>query len=609
MKTFLFLTVYCILPTIWSMEGLSKMIIADEVVLDENESFARQITKRNTTYIIRYDFDLNGASIRIPDGCTLRFDGGCLRNGTLLGAGTRINTDAGYRLFHNVVFQGFDLPFLDVRWVGGVGDFNESNYKGTDNGAAFSEAIDLTGKYYPGLPIRVVGRFLIATPIRTEYDVNLIGSHSNSRRLLVSEPSPSSPSLLYVDEGVTAFKMVGQGKTRKSANYSFHNLKISGGASSCFLEYTASGAPGRVSVVEECEFRGLGDCIKLLSTGQDTMLGNLTVSKCNVWYCGKFLSAFSSGNNRTLTNLIVENCSVEQGSAEQFHLENVFGPIIIRNNIIEDIISAIYITSISAKIRIEDNYFEALTGDAIKVVSKNMNTDVYLGGNFYNDPIQFNMSMCQVFDLDFEKCASKSVFRMCTMDKSCVNLPLFDLSWISLYCLFDPDQMTGVIPSITYPLIDKTVGRFLAMSCGTAYGECLRHEYDKVPSEADCFAFIVDGTTLTIGLGINGSAVYNTIYTRKKSCLVYRQLPYAKGRNSLYIKGSESCSIGVPQFIPISEGSITDIRLATIDNTIACTRSNRPTIDKPLGFSVFDIDLKIPVYWDGVSWYAEKQGN
>lgn len=41
--------------------------------------------KANTIYEIRYDFDLNGNTISIPDNCELKFVGGSLKNGTING--------------------------------------------------------------------------------------------------------------------------------------------------------------------------------------------------------------------------------------------------------------------------------------------------------------------------------------------------------------------------------------------------------------------------------------------------------------------------------------------------------------------------------------------
>ena len=53
------------------------------IILRKNKSLAEQVTKKNTIYEIRYDFDLNGQEITIPEGCTLDFQGGSLSNGTI----------------------------------------------------------------------------------------------------------------------------------------------------------------------------------------------------------------------------------------------------------------------------------------------------------------------------------------------------------------------------------------------------------------------------------------------------------------------------------------------------------------------------------------------
>ena len=44
------------------------------------------INESNTIYEIKYDFDLNGATINIPENCILKFDGGRIVNGELGGA-------------------------------------------------------------------------------------------------------------------------------------------------------------------------------------------------------------------------------------------------------------------------------------------------------------------------------------------------------------------------------------------------------------------------------------------------------------------------------------------------------------------------------------------
>ena len=54
------------------------------VVLDKDKTFAEQVTQENTIYEIRYDFDLGGLPKEIPAGCVLKFEGGSLRNGTIV---------------------------------------------------------------------------------------------------------------------------------------------------------------------------------------------------------------------------------------------------------------------------------------------------------------------------------------------------------------------------------------------------------------------------------------------------------------------------------------------------------------------------------------------
>lgn len=56
------------------------------VILRSNKSFAEQLTREDTIYEIRYDFDLDGESVSIPTNSILQFNGGSLSNGTLSGS-------------------------------------------------------------------------------------------------------------------------------------------------------------------------------------------------------------------------------------------------------------------------------------------------------------------------------------------------------------------------------------------------------------------------------------------------------------------------------------------------------------------------------------------
>lgn len=53
--------------------------------VEKNILTANMLSEANTTYEIRHDFDLGGETIEIQEGCTLKFEGGSLTNGTLSG--------------------------------------------------------------------------------------------------------------------------------------------------------------------------------------------------------------------------------------------------------------------------------------------------------------------------------------------------------------------------------------------------------------------------------------------------------------------------------------------------------------------------------------------
>lgn len=60
------------------------------VVLCRAKSFDAQVVRPNAVYVIKHCFNLNGKSLVIPEGCSLVFDGGELKNGLLVGHNTQL---------------------------------------------------------------------------------------------------------------------------------------------------------------------------------------------------------------------------------------------------------------------------------------------------------------------------------------------------------------------------------------------------------------------------------------------------------------------------------------------------------------------------------------
>ena len=77
-----------------NFSGLGRIILRKNIVLDDrvykNILTQNMINKSNTIYEIRYDFDLNGQNIEIPENCMLDFQGGNITNGVLFSDKTRV---------------------------------------------------------------------------------------------------------------------------------------------------------------------------------------------------------------------------------------------------------------------------------------------------------------------------------------------------------------------------------------------------------------------------------------------------------------------------------------------------------------------------------------
>lgn len=113
--------------------GLGRIILRKNIVEVEDPIYGKvkkniitqdMINKSNTIYEIRYDFDLNGAEITIPEGCVLDFQGGSLNNGTITGNNTDIKAFDNIVIFQRILING---TWIVVNIYSSWFDFNFEN--------------------------------------------------------------------------------------------------------------------------------------------------------------------------------------------------------------------------------------------------------------------------------------------------------------------------------------------------------------------------------------------------------------------------------------------------------------------------------------------------
>lgn len=77
-----------------------------------------RVPNTNTIFVIKYDFDLDGAEITVPADCVLEFEGGSLSNGTLTGTDTQIKAQKT-SIFTGITIAGtWNVPYITSDWFG-----------------------------------------------------------------------------------------------------------------------------------------------------------------------------------------------------------------------------------------------------------------------------------------------------------------------------------------------------------------------------------------------------------------------------------------------------------------------------------------------------------
>lgn len=89
-----------------TFSGLGYRILRKNIQSNKNILTQSMINMPNNVYKIRYDFDLNGATINLPANSVLKFVGGSIKNGTLNGNNTVIKAGSNAVIFDSVVIEG-----------------------------------------------------------------------------------------------------------------------------------------------------------------------------------------------------------------------------------------------------------------------------------------------------------------------------------------------------------------------------------------------------------------------------------------------------------------------------------------------------------------------
>lgn len=91
------------------------------VILRQDKAYKEQFSFPHTIYVVRYNFDLNGAEISLLGNCVLKFEGGSLSNGTI--SGESITIESNMACLHDITLNiKVNNGYIHYKWAKDVSD-------------------------------------------------------------------------------------------------------------------------------------------------------------------------------------------------------------------------------------------------------------------------------------------------------------------------------------------------------------------------------------------------------------------------------------------------------------------------------------------------------
>ena len=339
----------------------------NHIVLRRDLSFSEQVTKENTIYEIRHNFDLNEEEVTIPEGCILDFQGGSFSNGTIVGNDTTIQASL-VRIFElNVNLSGsWKVQYVYPEWMGARGDGV------TDDSDCISKSIELS--YVVNKPVFITGVYLISNDIEINLGLRFFGTyiHSDSYQFRNNSCLLVKDCNGFILNGISSI----DSPNKIGSDIIFENVSLKSDYRADFIHTHCAGRPPRLARFKNCNIEYFKSFITLHNDGNDTSWGIMEFDNCLMYHNYCVLKTDSAQqSHRTITNLIVHNCNISSLNSENpvFDLQHVYGPITITNCIAESLGCLLKVTNASVtNIEISKNYFEGIRGYIVDISSKSV---------------------------------------------------------------------------------------------------------------------------------------------------------------------------------------------------------------------------------------------
>ena len=355
-----------------NFSGLGRKYLRKNIIDGKNILTQDMINSSNTIYIIQYDYDLNEETITIPEGCTLKFEGGSISNGTLNGANVNICNSSNLIIFKGVSFEDNFTNYINVNW-----------FESTSFSTALQLAINMSNTIY--IP---KGTYIMDSTVYVHAGTHIIGDNSgelDSSTLGTTITSNKElASLLAAESGANTYYVTienisfnGNSLVNRGASFNldrsgnFSHLYINNCTFLGFKGIALSYQYGWVSYINKCSFWNNGQAFYAADAANSLKILNSVITKNN------YGIVIANSLNIIISNSVIEN-NYNFGIA----IASCKG-VVISNNYFEGGSNEGYNMddyTIYSDIIITNNPYTIVNGDKIGIRIKNTNTAYYLSG-------------------------------------------------------------------------------------------------------------------------------------------------------------------------------------------------------------------------------------
>ena len=347
--------------------GLGRVYLRKNIKEGRNILNQDMINTSNTRFIIQYDYNLNGGTLTVPEGCTLDFQGGSLNNGSVIGNNTRVLQQFKGNAQLKGSFNSNEVYVTQYNILNVIGIFDCNKFILTSD-ITLTEGLNITTNFN----IIIDGN---NTTLKVPY-INLISNNTKARLCITDTNISITGNTLHGSDSV-GFSAVGFNQSElynsfieDSYNEGHNSLYLRG--SNVIIDTLSVSSTSQNNkvllynapdvILKNSKFNNLSrvQCIGVTQENNYCIIDNNILTNC----LGGIIVNGGIKYNITISNNKLYNCGSGIAEKAALNVHGGDGTIIIDSNIVQE--------SNGSFLDLDSSVSEAVSGNGLFYVTNNI---------------------------------------------------------------------------------------------------------------------------------------------------------------------------------------------------------------------------------------------